>query len=240
VPGVVAMLEDSYLHTSTPLNLEGATTIDFTVDATPVSSAANRFRIVFKQPAVLPVSFVSVSGSRSAAGIKVDWKVATERNVVHYTIERSADGNSFAGIHTVNVTASTASEKTYSITDAAAPEFALFYRVKSTDANGAVKYSMIVKVEPANVKAAYTVSPNPVVNGILNLQVKNQAAGRYSVMLLNNLGQASYSKVIQHSGGSANISMELPSNLTDGIYQLQILSPENSNTTQKIVVQRKD
>lgn len=47
-PGVRAFLEDSYLHTSTPVALNDTTTVNFTVDANAGSYATNRFRLVFK------------------------------------------------------------------------------------------------------------------------------------------------------------------------------------------------
>lgn len=52
--GLEAVLEDSYLKTSTPVSLETNTVVNFTVDANAASAAANRFKIVLnkvKQPA---------------------------------------------------------------------------------------------------------------------------------------------------------------------------------------------
>lgn len=42
-----AVLEDAYLHTSTPVSLKVNTVIPFTIDVNPLSYAVNRFRIVF-------------------------------------------------------------------------------------------------------------------------------------------------------------------------------------------------
>lgn len=47
-PGVRAFLEDSYLHSSTPVALNDTTTVNFSVDANAGSYASNRFRLVFK------------------------------------------------------------------------------------------------------------------------------------------------------------------------------------------------
>ncbi|MBS1737517.1 MAG: hypothetical protein JSS98_13045, partial [Bacteroidetes bacterium] len=55
--GLEGWVEDSYLHTKTPLSLEGATTVDFSVTNVAGSYAADRFRIVFQAPAgPLPVT----------------------------------------------------------------------------------------------------------------------------------------------------------------------------------------
>ena len=46
-PGLTGYLEDSYLHTSVPINLNGANNINFSVNSDPASSAMYRFRIIF-------------------------------------------------------------------------------------------------------------------------------------------------------------------------------------------------
>ena len=58
--GLTGFLEDTYLHTSTPLNLNGSTIADFNIVNIPGSYAPDRFRIVFRQMSVLPVTFTSV------------------------------------------------------------------------------------------------------------------------------------------------------------------------------------
>ena len=46
-PGLTGFLEDNYTHTSTPLNLNGSTIVDFNIENITGSYAADRFRIVF-------------------------------------------------------------------------------------------------------------------------------------------------------------------------------------------------
>jgi len=45
--GLDGFIEDTYLHTKIPLNLEGTTKVDFNVTSAAGSYAINRFRIVF-------------------------------------------------------------------------------------------------------------------------------------------------------------------------------------------------
>lgn len=51
-PFLAAWLIDKYLNTSTPINLNGLTSVSFTVNTNTGSSAANRFSIVFSKPVV--------------------------------------------------------------------------------------------------------------------------------------------------------------------------------------------
>jgi len=139
--GLEAVLEDSYLNTSTPLNLEASTRISFTVDANPASSAANRFKIVLR------------------------------------------------------------------------------------------------KVKPAtDNKAAYTIAPNPVENGLVNLQFNNRPAGQYSVRILTAGGQPVLIRNLVHAGGSAAQTMRLPGRLAAGLYMVEITAPGKLKSIERLLV----
>ena len=99
--GLQGFVEDTYLKTTSPLNLQGTTDIPFVVTSTAASYAANRFRVIFKQAAALPVTFTSIKASQKNDVIAVEWKVENETNMLKYDIERSADGNNFSNIGSV-------------------------------------------------------------------------------------------------------------------------------------------
>jgi len=237
--GLTAVLEDAYLNTSTPLDLAGTSTINFTVDANAASASGNRFRIVFKQLTPVPVSFISISGNRTNAGIKVDWKVAAERSIRNYEVERSTDGRNFSTVGAVTATGNSSTDLTYSLTDASAPATAVFYRIKSNGLAGDIKYSSIVKVGAGNIKPGYAVSPNPVENGIMNLQFKNQPAGKYSVTILTNNGQRIMQVSITHADGSSSQEVALPETMARGTYQVEIIAPDHTRTVQTLFVNKK-
>ena len=64
--------------------------------------------------------------------------------------------------------------------------------------------------------------PNPVVNGNVNLQFENSAAGMYRLELVNSAGQVVLRRNIQHAGGSLNQKLDLERRLPAGVYQLRI------------------
>jgi hypothetical protein len=232
MPGLSAELEDSYLDTRTAIDLSGTTTVNFTVDANEASKAANRFRIVFKQAAPLPVTFISISANRTAAGVKVNWKVAEERNIASYEIERSADGRSFASVGSV----AAANAAGYNFTDLNTLSSSAYYRVKSVGTTGAVSYTAIVKVAAGDSKPGYSISPNPAEGTVVNLQIKNQPQGNYSIRLLNNLGQLLYSNKLAHAGGNSTQQINLPAGLIRGVYQVDVIAPDNTKTSQKLLI----
>src|SRR6185312_5199390 len=99
--GVDGFVEDTYLKTRTPLNMEGATNMDFAVTSDKGSYAAGRFRIVFKTAVVLPVKFVSVTAVQKEDDIEVAWKTENENAVKQYDVEKSVDGVSYKKAFTV-------------------------------------------------------------------------------------------------------------------------------------------
>jgi hypothetical protein len=227
------ILEDKYSGINTALDLTGTVnSYSFTVDANAASKAADRFRVVFRQSTVVPVSFVSIKAAQQNNNIAVEWKVASQLNVLNYEVEKSTDGRSFNKVGTIVA----GSVSTYNWLDENAVSGNNYYRIKSVDNNGQVKYSAIAKVTIGKGGAAITVSPNPLTGNTINLQFSNQQAGKYAVRLINIAGQVVYNRTIQHGGGSASQSFVLPSTLVSGVYQLEVAAPGNIIHTEKLVV----
>ena len=231
--GLQGFVEDTYLKTTVPLNLQGSTDIHFVVTSTAASYAANRFRIIFKQAAALPVTFTSVTAAQKNDVIAVEWKVENESNMLRYDIERSVDGKSFSNIG--SVAAINGSANSYTWTDKTPLANYNFYRIKSADLNGKVAYTQIVKVFMGKPSGDITVYPNPIVNGNVNLQLTNQPAGVYNVRLLNPLGQVVLIKQITHTEGSSTETIKWDYNFARGVYQLEINRPVGEVKTIKIM-----
>lgn len=227
-----AVLEDRYTNTSTTLDLGMLNSYSFTVDANPASKAANRFRVVFRQSSVVPVTFVSIKAAQAGKNIVVDWNVANELNVTRYEVERSADGSNFDKKGAVTAMKLTA----YSWIDENIANGYNYYRIKSVDNNGRVKYSQTAKVMIGG-KAGIVVSPNPAVQGgSVNIRFTDQQAGKYGIKITNIAGQTVYNRQLLHNGGSSSQSFVLPSGLVKGLYQLEIVAPDNTRSTEKLVI----
>ena len=94
----------------------------------------------------LPVKFGNVKAYQQGNGIKVDWSNLTESGVVNYTIERSANGQLFTPLGTVNPTANNSNRADYSYFDAAPLTGINFYRIQSLEVDGKKLFSTIVRV----------------------------------------------------------------------------------------------
>ena len=229
--GLSATLQDSYLGTSTPVDLTTTTTQTFTVTSNAATSAANRFRLVFNQDGALPLSFLGLTATERPNGIQLNWKVANETGVDHYEAERSLTGTSFGKINN-NVVAIGSS--TYNMLDASPNRGVNFYRIKAVDASGAIRYTAVVKVILGGVKGI-TISPNPITGRHISLQFSNEPAGAYSISITNTAGQLMYHTTVNHDGGNSTQGIDLPK-VAPGTYQVQTTMPDNTNNVQQIII----
>ena len=232
--GLSAFLEDRYLHNNLPVNLDDTTNYVFTVDTAAGSYDKNRFRIVFKSLTVLPPLFAAIKAFQINDKVQVDWKVQNEISTVKYDVEKSANGLDFTLVNTTGKNTS----GNYSWQDAAAFAGKNFYRIKSTNRDGSIKYSEVVTVLMTKKVTNFTIANNPVKGNSISLHFVNQPKGSYQFNLINSAGQLVYSSKLQIRSSSTSQVLNMHSVLPDGIYQLQIAGPANTIETQKIIIRQ--
>ena len=226
-PGLTAYLEDSYLNTKTAFDLNGLTTVNFVIENTAGSKAVDRFRIVFRPAEVLPLTFTAIAAAKQNKSIAVSWKTTNELNVAKYEVEKSADGIVFKKEHTT--AAQNTSSNSYSWLDESPTDNYNYYRVKSIDANGSTAYSKVVKVLMEE-KAKMIVSPNPVANKTIQLQLGKAVSGVYSVVLFNDMGQQVFTTQLKHAAGTIVHLINLKDNIAKGLYRLEIIAADSTRT----------
>lgn len=228
---LAGFFEDQYLQLSTPLNMAGTTSVDFSVTSDLASAAPDRFRIVFKNLRPLPVTFTSITAVKNNNGNVVEWKVENEINIAAYEIERSTDGINFS-----KVGAASAGSTGYNWFDAYPVSGDNFYRVKSIGTRGAASYSRIVKVGGVKGRTGYTVYPNPSTDGSFGLQMSNLSAGLYTVKITNGNGQLIWKQSVSHPGGTSTSIINPASQLGSGNYQLEVIDITGKSTVIKVMV----
>jgi hypothetical protein len=230
-----AYLEDSYLNTSTPISVTNNTTVTFTVDANGTSTG-DRFRIVFKPSATLPVTFTGIKAYEKGSSVQVEWSVANESGIKTYEVERSVNGREFYKIGEVAAKGNNNSTASYSFADVAPLNGSNYYRIKSIGADGVVKYTSVVRVNIGKGDAVIAVYPNPVKGDVVTLQLTNLSKGTYSIRVINNAGQIILNQQLNHGGGSSSEQLVLPPGLSKGNYHLEV-SGKNTNIITQIVLQ---
>ncbi len=224
-PGRAGILEDTYLKTATPLDLNGTSLIRFSVTSDAASQAPDRFRVVFSIPAntPIPVTFTSVTAFQQNNAVSIDWKTANENNVEQYNIEKSVDKNNF--VNSTDIKANNSTVNNYHWVDEYPAEGNNYYRIRSIGFSGMIVYSEVRKVYIEKRIAGIKIYPNPATANNLNLQMINQQPGIYEVRLMNSFGQTFITKSIQHAGGSSIENLKTGQSIPKGIYQLEIKTP---------------
>ncbi len=231
----VAVLKDSYNSpvNNMQLDMNGTTTIPFTISSDPASYATGRFSIVFNPAAVLPVTFTNVKAYTQQKQVMVEWGTSNEVNLQHYEVERSADAVNFSKILTTAATAVNGAAAQYKVADARPLNGSNYYRIKSVDVGGEAGFSKTVQVNMNLPKEAPFVSvyPNPVVGKTVAIRFSNAAAGDYQAQLFDALGQLVANKTISYNGGNTLQLLEVDTKFAAGKYELQITGKGVKMTT---------
>ncbi|MEO7483040.1 MAG: hypothetical protein ABIT81_04725 [Ferruginibacter sp.] len=237
-PGRFGFLIDNYLNSSTPLNLDGITDYNFSVENVPASYAPDRFKVLWTEYSALPVSFTSIAANRNNNGsIGVQWKTENEVNIQEYQLERSTDSRSFNSISVLAPKANNGSNAVYTYADNNPLSADNFYRVKAISSNGQVQFSSIVKVAILKSPASISIYPNLVTDKKMNIQFMQQPVGNYSLQLSNLQGQVIFQSTVLVNATVFAKTIELPASIAAGQYQLLISNISGEKTVQKIIIE---
>jgi len=230
--GLQGILIDKYLKTETPVSLRDSTVIEVTINTNAASSAADRFKMVFRQMTALPVNITSITAINKQEKNIIRWSVENESGIRHYEVEKSTDGNQFSQMAVVNPNNTEIGD--YISEDANVNAVINYYRIRIVSKDGKASYSPVVKVNIGKIIAAMEVTPNPILNGTIHLVFRNEPPGKYTISLSNQLGQVILSKTILHTAESASESISVNS-ISKGIYNLLIVKPDGNKETVKII-----
>jgi uncharacterized protein YpmS len=150
-------------------------------------------------------------------------------NAKSYDVEKSTDGIHFTKVNTT-AAANTGVTASYNWLDATPNTGDNYYRIQLTNQSGTVIYSQVVKVKTGNISSEIALYPNPIVNGVIGLQLNNMPKGKYGVRIINTVGQTILKKTIQHLGGSSTETLSLANYLAKGLYKLEVIHPDKSKT----------
>ncbi len=235
--GYTCELVDNYLNRKTLISLTDTSTIDVKFLADAASKAADRFMLVFKTNAVLPVSFVSVSAELGTNNsVIVRW--ATEEYMVKkYVVQKSADGANFSDVGEV-VALGTAGN--YSFTEQNPVSDYTFYRVLAVDNSLKTHSSNIVRIvlDPANeIRVNVRLFPNPSTNRTVNIRFNQSRLGNYRVRLISSFGQQLFATTINVNQENDTHAISLPGNVRPGNYMLSVIDENGVANTQMLMVQ---
>jgi autotransporter-associated beta strand protein len=224
-------IEDNYTNINTPLSLTDTSRYSFTINTDAGSYSADRFKIIFRPSATLPVKIVSFSATKKSSNIELNWRVENEINIKQYVIEHSENGYKFETINSLAPKGNHLSIENYQAVDATPSPLNNYYRIKAINIDGSIVYSEIVSLLEKNTTQELTVYPNPVKNGVINILLSDKIQGKATIHILNAAGQLAYSDFIK-----ASSSKEIKINhLPTGAYQLIVKDESGKTWVEKIV-----
>ena len=173
----------------------------------------------------LPVTLLSFNAVLNGNAGSITWSTSAEKNVQHFMLERSADGQQFAAIATI-AASNTSRINNYNFTDMNLLTGLNYYRLKVVDKDGSVSYSRIAVIN-TRLKGMLVVYPNPVKD---QLQVTFPAiAGKASLEIVSAAGKiiAQYTLLNNNIQNSFNVSA-----LAKGVYWLVFKQNDQQLRTQ--------
>lgn len=182
-------------------------------------------------PAALPVNLLSFDGKIVGEQSLLQWKVAMEKNISHYNLQRSAKGKSFSVIYKQVATTKNGEERTYDYTDAAPMEGANYYRLEMVNDNGKMEYSQVVLLYYRQNQGSVVIYPNPA-QQTLNVRYSLKTAINIKVMDVR--GATVLEQRFDQGNNTVGLSI---GNLAAGMYMLQINGSDGYNQSLRFVKQ---
>jgi hypothetical protein len=163
--------------------------------------------------------------------ISLQWLGTTDQQDIIYEIDYSNDNEHWLAAGTVpagSTPAGTVAQYQYQYNPTKADVGDLYFRIKRTDAEGNVFYSVIkaVNLQLEDQRPGIQIYPNPVNQKIL-IQFDEQQTGNYVLELVGTTGQVIARKQVQLSGASIT-NMDLSNKPASGIYFLRAVNMANN------------
>ncbi len=188
---------------------------EFTFYVPTLTSAVvfDNFALNSTAPSPLPVQFMGVVATQTETGVVVRWDVAEEIDVKEYQLEKSTDGSSFTTVRTVSAEGKTV----YGTTDLSPKAALVYYRVKSVDLDGSVKYSGIVRLVNGTTSGKLKAYPSPASSQVTIQHKQLEASAKISVLT----SDGRVVKALTPAKGLSNTMIEIGS-LPAGLYHVRL------------------
>jgi hypothetical protein len=170
----------------------------------------------------LPITLLSYNALAQGNVVVNTWKTASEINNDYFNVERSANGQTFESIGTVDCAGNSNQILDYSFVDYSPLSGTSYYRLKQTDFDGTVSYSNLVAVNfnHSNQPVNFSAILNPYSEELLVL-LGEDLEGETSINLYDISGKLIYTSTIISSGEA--VQLRVPFNYQDrGLYLLHV------------------
>lgn len=185
----------------------------------------------------LPVTIVEFKGQEKNTAINLTWKVADEKNLSRYEVQRSHDGVHFENIGIV-FPWEDGVHVDYVFTDKNATTGTNYYRLKMIDNDAAFKYSGILTFTlGATTGTQMVIAPNPTAE-MINVQLTGLNETSYRLELRTVTGQKIIERTFNVTGYSHKEKLMRTASMTPGVYFLTVFGKNNQKiASNRVIVQ---
>ncbi|MBC8046319.1 MAG: T9SS type A sorting domain-containing protein [Fimbriimonadaceae bacterium] len=172
----------------------------------------------------LPLELGTFTGKENGKGNLLNWTTLTEKNLEHFEIEYSADGNNFWKIGIVQAANNSSTEKNYTFYHNPAPDKTGYYRLKFVENNGRINFSEVIIIENKYaVQGNVSIFPNPAKENE-TIVISGMEPSEYALKIYSFQGEL----LMQGDIAIENKIMELNlGELKKGQYILELSNSEN-------------
>ena len=164
----------------------------------------------------LPVEWLNFTAVGRNGQVFLNWQTGTEVNNSHFIVERSAEGETFEPVMTVQGAGTTLETTRYEAIDTQVGTKSVYYRLQQVDFDGTSSFSKQVKVVWANSTSQLQVVPNPLSEMQEGIQLHlNQwpVSEKISIEIMDAKGRRVYQKFSETSAeGALNAHLECREN----------------------------
>jgi Secretion system C-terminal sorting domain len=182
------------------------------------------------QTIILPIELLRFTGDAYGKKNLLKWTTATETNNDYFTIEKSADGQSFTQLTRISGAGNSTHNIDYSTYDNDPINGITYYRLKQVDYNGAFTYSDVVPVLNTLDEVSITnVRPNPTTNDV-SFDFYAGIKGNVHIEIMDYLGRKVSDETQSVSDGNVVINAKMNA-LEKGIYSLKVTFDQTGYST---------
>ena len=212
------------------VDLGGETSVNANIGATTIISSINsfdelgtgRFGMAIKY-IPLPVTLVTLSATPQGQRVFINWTSLAEKDVSHYELEKSADGQNFTKFGEQKALGNDELSQGYQSIDNRPINGINYYRLKVWDEDGKFSYSKIVSAN-INPSAGFILYPNP--NNGSKVSINSDVAlpeEDIQLTIIDLSGRVVYRRLISASQRTSTHSIELEAlNLSSGNYFINL------------------
>lgn len=219
---------NSYWENLGPVTLD---TISNTISSTIFANSFSPFTLgSITGDDSLPIELLYVQSNCGQEDlVNIEWATASENNNEYFSVLRSNDGITWTKIAKIAGAGTSKEIKKYTFVDQKPTMHDTYYKIAQTDYNGTNEEFDIMSIYCLYNHKHITLSPNPAQDYImLNFYNEHHIIDVLTVKIFNESGQLATTQYFQSESDDNSHRIELPENLKNGMYFIQITLGSNS------------